>query len=266
MTVDSPKPLLSRIRPSIIASIGLWFAYTLVFYGLAALTGIPYADWFKTAGNALYTAVIPLAAGSALLVAFTRYSHWNYLWRDPVRFKTTAVMKVAMILWVVTIAVRLVGIRWSEVPSDLLAAILAAGIGVGFAEETLFRGIFLRGMREGGRSEATAAIWSSVCFGLFHLPNLFLGTGLFGVVQLILAALSGIVLYVFRRQWGCLWPAMIAHGTWDISTFLAGGYSSAWLSALALPLVGVSALMGILVYTSILLNDRRTIAIPSAKL
>lgn len=241
------------------------FAYILVFNGLATLPGIPYQDWFKSAGNALHTAVIPLAAGSALLVAFVWYSHWNYLWRDPVRLKTTAVMKAAMILWGVVIAVRLVGIRWSEVPPDLLATILATGIGVGFAEETLFRGFFLRGMREGGRSEATAAIWTSVCFGLFHLPNLFLGMGLFGVVQLVLAALSGILLYVFRRQWGYLWPAMIAHGTWDISTFLAVGYSSAWLSTLALPMMGVSVLMSILVYISILSNDRRIITRPPVK-
>lgn len=53
-------------------------------------------------------------------------------------------MRLSMLAWMAMIAFRLVGIQWSAVPPDLLLAILAAGVGVGFAEELLFRGLFLR--------------------------------------------------------------------------------------------------------------------------
>jgi hypothetical protein len=65
---------------------------------------------------------------------------------------------------------------------------------------------------------------------LFHLPNIFMGIGLIGIFQIILAAFSGCILYVFRRKFGVLWPAMVAHGAWDSSTFLAGGFGSPWLA------------------------------------
>ena len=164
--------------------------------------------------------------------------------------------------WVAMIAFRLVGVMWSSVPPALLLAIIASGVGVGLAEELLFRGIFLRSLREGGRSEAAAAIWTGVCFGLFHVPNMFMGMGLIGGLQVILAALSGIILYVFRRYTLLIWPAMIAHCMWDISTFLARDYAYPWLSLTSVAAQAVFVVLGILVYISIYRNDRQVAAIP----
>ena len=84
----------------------------------------------------------------------------------------------------------------------LLLAVVVSGVLVGFAEETLFRGFVLRALREGGRAESSAALWTAVCFGLFHLPNVLMGTGAVGVIQVFIAALSDSVLYVFRRHTG----------------------------------------------------------------
>ncbi|MCX5930461.1 MAG: CPBP family intramembrane metalloprotease [Cyanobacteria bacterium] len=251
-----------RIRPSIAVGIVAWIVYS----GLAAIlqfkTGIPYTDWFKTADNAVHTAVIPLTLGGLLLLAFTLWSRWDHIWRDPIRLKTTGIMKISMLAWVAMIAFRLVGVMWSSVPPALLLAIIASGVGVGFAEELLFRGIFLRSLREGGRSEAAAAIWTGVCFGLFHVPNMFMGMGLIGGLQVILAALSGIILYVFRRYTLLIWPAMIAHGMWDISTFLARDYAYPWLSLTSVAAQAVFVVLGILVNISIYRNDGQVAAIP----
>ncbi len=118
------------------------------------------------------------------------------------------------------IGVRLVGIEWALVPGRLLLAIVAAGVLVGFAEEMMFRGIFLRGMRTGGRSESRAMLWTTLAFGALHLPNVFLGTGVAGLAQVPLAALTGVTLYLFRRGFAAIVPAMVAHGLWDISAFL----------------------------------------------
>ena len=128
-------------------------------------------------------------------------------------------------------------------PGDLLLAILATGVLVGLAEELVFRGIVLRCLRTGNRPESSAALWTALGFGLFHLPNIFMGTGLAGLSQIVLAAITGYALYLFRRWHGLLWMAMVAHGTWDISAFLVGDYGKdvAAGAALALNLVLAAA-------------------------
>lgn len=254
----------SRIRPSFAVAVGVWIAYTVVAVGVQASSGIAYADWFKTAANAWRTGVLSLAAGSVLLAAFIVVARWNHLWREPVRLTTTRLMKAALILWWAAIFLRFAGVRWNEVPLDLLAAIVATGVLVGFAEEILFRGIVLRGLREGGGSEAVAVVWTSVCFGLLHLPNLFMGTGWIGIVQIVAATASGALLYAFRRATGVLWPAMVAHGAWDISTFVAGGYAAPWLEFAALPSLILFAVLGFAVLGSVWRNDRGTAVIPAA--
>lgn len=138
-----------RVRPTIRLGIALWIAYSALAGVLQFRTGIPYTDWFKTAGNAFATAVVPLSLGGLALLAFTHWCRWDHVWRDPVRLRCTGLMKLSMLAWMAMIAFRLVGIQWSAVPPDLLLAILAAGVGVGFAEELLFRGLFLRCLRQG---------------------------------------------------------------------------------------------------------------------
>ncbi|MCP9798360.1 CPBP family intramembrane glutamic endopeptidase [Cyanobium sp. Lug-B] len=261
-TTATAGALAPRLRPTMRLGVALWLAYSLLAGVLQFRTGIPYTDWFKTAGNAFATAVVPLTVGGLALLAFSRWCRWDHLWRDPVRLRCTGLMKLSMLAWMAMIALRLVGIRWSTVPPALLVAILAAGVGVGFAEELLFRGLFLRCLRQGGRSEATAAITTGVCFGLFHVPNMFMGMGWIGAIQVVLAALSGILLYVFRRYTGLIWPAMVAHGLWDISTFLAGGYAYPWLSAASLAAQGVFVVLGLLVYVGLSRSDRDTVVIP----
>ena len=263
MSADRPNKRPPLFRPSVLAALIAWAIYEVVFYGLAALPGIPYTEWFASASNGLRTAIIPLAVGSVFMLAFALLSRWDYLWSDPIRLKSTITMKVALVAFVILTAIRFVGTKWSEIPLPLLAAILAAGVLVGFAEELTFRGIFLRGMRAGGRSEIAAAIWTAAAFGVFHLPNLFLGTGLMGAPQLVLAAFSGLMLYAWRRQWGMIWPAMVAHGVWDISTFTSGQAAYSWATIWALPSAGITLLLGIAVLVSIVRNDRGVVTIPA---
>lgn len=158
---------------------------------------------------------------------------------------------------------RLAGVRWHEVPLDLLLPVVASGVLVGFAEETTFRGLFLRGLREGGRPESQAALWTSLCFGLFHLPNVLMGTGIVGLAQVVLAATSGAVLYAIRRQSGALWPAMLAHGTWDIAAFFSGQHAQPWLTLPSLGLQAVVVVLGAAILVGVARGDRATIALPA---
>ena len=263
MSTDRRNKRPPLFRPSVLAAVIAWAIYEVVFYGLAAVPGIPYTEWFATAGNGVRTAFIPLAVGSVYLVAFVLLSRWDYLWSDPIRLKSTITMKVALVGFVILTAIRFVGTKWSDIPLPLLGVIIAAGVLVGFAEEMMFRGIFLRGMRAGGRSEVAAAIWTAVAFGAFHLPNLFLGTGIAGAPQLVLATFSGLMLYVWRRQWGVLWPAMVAHGVWDISAFTSGQASYGWITIWSLPSAGLILVLGIAVLVSIVRTDRGVVSIPA---
>ena len=157
-----------------------------------------YADWFDTAENAARTGIAGLVAGSAVLLAFLVLARWDMLWRDPARLPMSWLLWTPPLLFALVIGVRLVGVEWSLVPARLLLAIVAAGVLVGFAEEMMFRGIFLRGMRTGERTEGWAMLWTALAFGALHLPNVFLGTGVAGLAQVPLAALTGVTLYLFR--------------------------------------------------------------------
>jgi membrane protease YdiL (CAAX protease family) len=94
---------------------------------------------------------------------------------------------------------------------------------------------------------------------------MWMGTGWIGGLQIVLAALMGIVLYVFRRHFGLLWPAMLAHGAWDISVFLGERYSrTGWdIALLSMQLTVMAA--AVAVYVSLVRQDRRTVVLPAAE-
>jgi hypothetical protein len=238
-------------------------AYIVLVFGLQLSSGIPYVDWVSTPANGLRTAVIPLALGSLLLIAFLAVARWDMIWRDPGRLPMTTVMKVAIYFFIASILVRLVGVDWGTVKAGLLLVTIGSGVLVGFAEETLFRGIFLRSMRTNGRTEAVAALWTAIAFGLFHLPNLIVGSGLTQLLQVVLAALSGATLYAFRRYRGLILTAMIAHGIWDMSAFLAGSDARDWLGAASLLFVLGGLVLGILVLVSVWRTDKATVVTPA---
>jgi len=252
-----------RIKPTPLVGVAMIVAYIVVVFGLQLSSGIPYVDWVSTPANGLRTAVIPLAVGSVLLIAFLAIARWDMIWRDPGRLPMTTVMKVAIYFFIASILVRFVGIDWGTVEAGLLLVVIASGILVGFAEETLFRGIFLRSMRTNGRTEAVAALWTAIAFGLFHLPNLLVGSGPTQLIQIVLAAIAGATLYAFRRYRGLILTAMIAHGIWDMSLFLVDSNGRDWLGAANLLLLAGGIVLGILVLVSVWRTDKTTVVTPA---
>ncbi len=195
-----------------------------------------------------------------------RLVSWGlHVFRDPVRLSTSRWMVTGMAIWWTLIAIRFVAIGWAEVPLDLLVPVVATGVLVGFAEETLFRGIVLRGLREGGRPEATAATLTGVSFGLLHLTNVFIGTGVVGLTQIPIAAMSGMILYAFRRRFGSMLPAMVAHGVWDISTFLTANYAASWHEPFTIGGLVLTFAAGLTIFVTVLRHDRSTVALPPAR-
>lgn len=248
-----------RFSPSVAIGTLCLIAYITVFYGIAQASGIDYGNWFANANNAIHSALIPLVAGSLLLIAFLVLSRWTAVWRDPVRLPTNRLHATLMALFVGAIVLRLVFIQWGDVPVDFLLVVIAVGIGVGFAEEMALRGIFLRGMRTNGRSEGNAVLWTCIAFGLLHIPNIFLGTGLLGIAQLLLAGLTGFVLYLFRRRYAWIFPAMIAHGIWDISLFLSGNYLSPTINTITIALSFAIQALAIIALFQFVRNERKAL-------
>ena len=219
---DTGKPPTWRVAPSVPVAVGVFLAYVVAFIGLSATSGIAYDDWFVSGPNILRAAVIPLIGGSVVLIAFLLWARWDFVFADPERLPMTRALRVILALYALCIVAQFAVADWGA-GMDRLLPIVAAGILVGFAEETLFRGIILRSLRTNLRPEAAVVLITAVWFGVFHLTNVLNGGNVISVViQVFLASASGIVLYLFRRFRGQLVLAMLIHGLWDTSLFLPG--------------------------------------------
>jgi len=69
------------------------------------------------------------------------------------------------------------------------------------------------------------------------------------------AALSGGTLYLFRRNFGFIVPAMIAHGIWDFSGFLDTNFGTLLVSSAALVLTVVVAIIVLIVLIKLARNE-----------
>lgn len=244
-----------RVAPSVPVAFGVFVAYVIAFIGLSSTSGIAYDKWFATGGNAFRSAVLPLLAGAAVLIIFTVWARWDFVFRDPAKLGMRFVLWIPVVLFALGIVGHVIGVDWAEVPTDLLLAIIAAGVLVGFAEETLFRGIILRSLRTKQRAEAWVVLFSSLWFGFFHLTNVLNGSPLPGViVQCLMASLAGATLYLFRRFSGMLIVGMIAHALWDMSTFLPASSSAAITN---LVIQASVVLFGLIALIVLIVRERR---------
>jgi membrane protease YdiL (CAAX protease family) len=140
------------------------------------------------------------------------------------------VLWATVVVFVVSIVAHFSVADYGKTSGGLLLAIIAAGVLVGFAEETLFRGIMLRALRTNLRPEAWVMLITSVWF-------------------------------VFRRVRGLLVLGMVAHALWDMGAFLPAPTDTLGLVDFGmLTLALLSALIAAIV---ILRNDRRIAMTPA---
>ena len=91
MSTDAAQPTSTtgpptwRVAPSVPVAVGVFIAYVVAFIGLSSTSGIPYDEWFDSGANAFRTAVIPLLAGSAVLIVFLLWARWDWVFKDPQR-------------------------------------------------------------------------------------------------------------------------------------------------------------------------------------
>ncbi len=136
--------------------------------------------------------------------------------------------------------------------STSLTMALAVVIAAPICEDLVFRGLVLNYGRKYIGDKAAIVI-SSVIFGLFHLSNLSLSSLSGVMVQVVYAAVIGLILGIiatrFRTVWAAVFVHFIVNGSGQIVSLIAGKASNPDAVGYVLIGVGVIALAGaILMY------------------
>ena len=215
---------------------GVWRAVLAAVVYLALYLGAGWAigrlfpgrvdteNLFADAQSVFLGLMLPLIVGAVTLAAFVFSLGWF-----RVLFARQSVggrwwMWIAPVAIVISIVLRLLGIPYSSYPVSVVVLTFATGLFVGFTEEILTRGIVVKMLRDAGKSEWVVMVISSAIFALLHSTNVFSGMSVLTVVLTVLFAFGfGICMYLTLRVTGSLLAAMVIHGLYDPTIFLATG-------------------------------------------
>lgn len=223
MTLTSERSL--RTTPRVWLGLLAVASYLAVFFGVWIFNGIDYLHIGDDEGTLLKWYLIPLIAGTIVLAVIVSIYGW---WR-PALFETRkrlpgSVWILPGLLALAAITNVLVG-DTSRLTPTMWLILIAGSLLVGFNEELLVRGQLIVALRS-RFGELGVWFFSTLVFGLMHLPNTLFGTGVAGISQVWITFLIGTVFYLLRRVSGTLIAAMILHGLWDFSTFAAAETSA----------------------------------------
>lgn len=211
------------IRRLSLPQLLLWFVvHSTVWIGLILLIPgddrVDYADLGAIGTPWVRQFVVPLLVVLALqIVLVTRLGWWRPVLRDeePSRRRGRA--------WIAPVVILFLGVgRFlddgfaSEAGASFLVGVGVTMLLVGLTEELTFRGILLVGARGTLGSERSSFFFSSAMFGLFHLPNMFIGAGVAAALfQVVQTAIIGSALYSLRRASGTLLACVALHAVYD---------------------------------------------------
>ncbi|MGB7364273.1 MAG: CPBP family intramembrane glutamic endopeptidase [Rhodococcus sp. (in: high G+C Gram-positive bacteria)] len=210
-----------RIRPTVSVGLGVWALYIVVILTIQGTSGIAYPAMGDSAGNLWRSANLSLLVGGLLVAGLAIWMRWwRPALRDVHRAGPTWTLAAPGLYLIIALG-TLLTTDWESVGLDFVAAALAVGILVGFAEEFVCRGMLVVGLR-GSFREVWVWALSCVFFGLMHGINIVLGAPVGDTAgQIVRAAVMGSALYLLRRVTGRLVWAMLLHGLWDFSIFVA---------------------------------------------
>lgn len=189
---------------------GLTFAVT--YYGF----GFPYGS----VGEARLSVISEFLLALLVLYYIRRYASWRQVGYGEfswLRLLWFVPMLLPMLLLGVNFIIRLVsaGPSGSEMVVVLLAALMT--LFVGFAEETMFRGILLRG-EMARRNVLVAMLVSAIGFSLLHSVNVLGGIPVNAMLdQLSSTLIMGLTLTPMALLVGNLTPLVIWHFLYDFT-------------------------------------------------
>ncbi len=169
--------------------------------------------------------VLPVAFGGLVLVVFAWSLGWVRELYGPQPLRGRGWMWFAVAAVHIFNVIHFATVDYAKAGVGVVIAWLVAGLCIGFAEETLTRGIVVNLMRKRGHREISAALVSAALFAALHSGNLLTGQALVPtLLQLIDTFAFGILMYLTLRVTGNLiWPILL-HATTDPSIFLVADY------------------------------------------
>lgn len=209
-----------RVAPRPWIGITVFLIYLAAFYGTWIVNRVDYTRIGESVNTVMLWYVAPLAAGAVVLeVAASVLGWWRQALFDAKR--GPAWLWIAPVVMIgIAVAFLTVNKDYSGVTLVRFGAVALGSIGVGFCEEMATRGILLTGLRA-RLTEPGVWFWSSLLFGLLHLPNWVFGAGPGAILQTVIAFFGGTTFYLARRASGTLILPMLMHGLWDFASFIA---------------------------------------------
>ncbi|WP_168209133.1 CPBP family intramembrane glutamic endopeptidase [Agromyces intestinalis] len=218
MTTTSEPTL--RVAPRVWLGVLALVIYLAVFYGVWIFNGIDYLHIGDDEDTLFKWYFAPLLAGTIVITIVVSIYGW---WR-PSLFETRK--RLPGWVWILPGLLALAAVAnlfagdTSRLTPTMLLLLVAGSVLVGFNEELVTRGQLVVALRS-RFGELGVWFFSTLLFGLIHLPNTLFGTGVAGISQVGITFLIGSVFYLLRRVSGTLIFAMVLHGLWDFSTFAA---------------------------------------------
>ncbi len=125
-------------------------------------------------------------------------------------------LRARRFLWYIPLLIMVIynllsGVTINPPPVDTLCRVCSM-LCVGFIEEVLFRGFLFRALAE--NSVKTAAVVSSLAFGLGHILNIFNGSGMGlaeNLCQICVAVALGFLFVTITYRGGSLLPCIFTH-------------------------------------------------------
>lgn len=114
------------------------------------------------------------------------------------------------------------GMKGNQIFSTLSVGIVFTGIGAGFVEEMVFRGVILNLLKERWNIKVAVLI-PSVIFGLVHIIGVDFSI-ISCLLVLIAGTMVGIMFSMITIESGSVWSSGIVHSIWNI-IIIGGGLS-----------------------------------------
>lgn len=214
-------------RPSVAAALGVYVGYLAIFFAVWIINDVDYMTIGATVESTKLHYAMPTLLGSAFIaVVLTVTGWWRVALFDDERSgpRWAWVGPIAMF---VLAALGLATLRVENLTGWMVVWATLGGIGVGFGEEMITRGVLLTSLRA-RFTEPQAWLYSTLAFSALHIPNAFFGVPIVAVpFQVVMTFLLGSLLWATRRLSGTLLVPIFLHGFWDSSVFVPRSTGSA---------------------------------------
>jgi hypothetical protein len=216
-----PAPAVGDLTPGM-STVPVWAylvitaTYVVIVQGISEVltTGLNTTYAGPVSIDALWRGItVPVFISLVFVYAVVAGLGW---WR-PVFTDGKPVRRWVWLIPLIMVVTVLAGVNYTGLAhhgGGFTALLALSMLGVGFAEEGMFRGLGVVTFRVNGFAEGQVALWTCVVFGLAHTANL-ISDGPKALIQVLTTAVAGYFFYLTRRASSGLVVPAVLHGLWD---------------------------------------------------